>query len=334
MARTRHIACLLTAIAGCVALLGCQSGAGQAQKTSSPPTHTPTHYDVSGPEPPAQGSWLGAAVTPDEYTPPGRIRAYDEFEQDTGRQLDVVHTYHKWHDPFPDEVDAYFVYSGRQLLTGWAGSDCPGIAAGEYDDLIRQRAREVKAFGKPVMLAFRWEMDRPNLRGEVGSAADYVAAWKRTKRIFDEVGATNVGWVWAPTAEGFTKGYAQDFYPGDEHVDWIAVDAYTGMEVRPFGTVMAAFMRFARRHENKPVMIAEFGLSHRGGNRPGWLAAARTYVKDNPEIKAVLYFNGDMNDGPTRQFALDNSASGRRAFHSWLSDPYFNVRDHEVKQPR
>lgn len=327
MAHVRRIAYLLTAIVGCLTLISCQTDNGTARKGDR-------SADLPKPRPPAKGAWLGAAVVPDEYTSTGRIRAYREFERSTGRRLDIVHTYHRWHDPFPNRVDEHFLDSGAQLLTGWAGTDCRGIAAGEYDDLIRQRARDVKALGEPFLLAFRWEMDRPNLRGQVGSAADYVAAWRRTKRIFDEVGATNVGWVWAPTAKGFTDGYAQDYYPGDEYVDWVAVDAYTGSQVRPFADVMTPFMRFSAKHGQKPVMIAEFGLSHRAGRRTAWLAAAREYVKDNPRIKAVLYFNGDMNDGPDRQFALDNSSSGRRAFHSWLADPYFNIQDHEVTQPR
>lgn len=277
---------------------------------------------------------MGAAVVPQDYSAPGRIQAFQDFERVTGRKLDVVHTYHPWQEPFPSEVDKHFLDNGQQVLTGWAGSDCPGIAAGEYDDLIRQRANDVKRLGKPIMMAFRWEMDRPNLQAEVRSAKDYIAAWKHTRKIFEEEGATNVGWVWAPTAKGFTGGYAQKYYPGDDQVDWIAVDAYTGLQLKPFAQVMQAFMTFAKQHPGKPVMIAEFGLSDRDGKRPAWLKAAREYVKQHEEIKAVLYFNGNMEARETAQLALQPSATGKQAFNTWLADPYFNPSKRAVTEPR
>lgn len=287
-----------------------------------------------GPQPPAHGAYIGAAVKPSSYTETGRIEAFQNFERSTGRALDIVHTYHPWTQAFPTKAERHFLEAGQQVLIGWAGSDCPGIAAGRYDSLIRRRAEAVKRLDTPVFIAFRWEMDRPNLRGKVGSPADYIAAWKHTRQIFDDVGATNVGWVWAPTAKGFTGGYAQAYYPGDDQVDWLGVDAYTGPRLRPFSQVMAAFMRFAAKHDDKPAMVAEFGLSDRGGKRPGWLAAARTYVKAHPQLKAVLYFNWNTEPRDNAQLALQASATGRRAFHAWLADPYFNTDDRTVRRPR
>lgn len=326
----------LSLLAGLLA--ACTQGSGGHSASPAPTGSSTAAATVGsvaqGPKPPSDGAWLGAAVQPTVFTPPGRIQAFQDFERVTGRRLDVVHTYHQWQAPFPDAVDRHFLDQGQQVLMGWAGTDCPGIAAGRYDALIRQRARDVKALDKPVLIAFRWEMDRPNIRSQVRSAADYVAAWKHTRRIFAEVGATNVGWVWAPTAKGFTGGYAQQFYPGDDQVDWIAVDAYTGPQLRPFATVVQAFMDFVAKHPGKPVMVAEFGLSDRDGRRPAWLGAARSYVKQHPQIKAVLYFNGNMQARETAQLALQPSSTGKAAFHAWLSDPYFNTEKLKLTQPQ
>ena len=57
-----------------------------------------------GPEPPVKGVYVGAYVQPDsDYTPQGRIDAVTDFERKaTGRQLDIVQTYHPWDDEFPD----------------------------------------------------------------------------------------------------------------------------------------------------------------------------------------------------------------------------------------
>lgn len=333
----RLLAVVLVAALACGVTAGCTPSRAENGASPSPETQArssaPPSQVSGGPRPPAKGAWIGAAVQPRETTPEGRIQAFQEFESVTGRALDVVHTYHPWDEPFPSEADRHFLENGQQLLIGWAGSDSPGIAAGHHDQVIKQRARDVKAVGKPLMIAYRFEMDRPNLRSQVRSAKDYIAAWKRIRRIFEQEGATNVGWVWAPTAKGFTEGDAADFYPGDNQVDWLGVDAYTGPRLRPFSEVMRAYMEFAAEHPGKPIMIAEFGLSDRDGKRPAWLKAAREYVKEQPRIKAVLYFNGNSEARANAQLALQPSETGRAAFHEWLADPYFNTRRRPVTEP-
>lgn len=330
----QRVAVVLAVVLGVSLLAACAHGSGGHSSSPSPTeSSSAVALQGNGPKPPADGAWVGAAVQPTTFSPAGRIQAFQSFEHATGRRLDIVHTYHQWQAPFPDAVDEHFLDLGQQVLIGWAGSDCPGIAAGRYDALIRQRARDVEALGKPVLIAFRWEMDRPNLRSQVRSAADYVAAWKHTRKVFAEVGATDVGWVWAPTAKGMTDGYAQQFYPGDDQVDWIGVDAYTGPQLRPFATVLAPFMRFVGEHPGKPVMVAEFGLADRDGRRPAWLAAAQKYVRQQPRIKAVLYFNGNTQQRAKAQLALQPSRTGRAAFHAWLADPYFNTSKLKVTQP-
>lgn len=323
------IAVIVAAVAT-IALAGCTSSGddttGGKRGASGPAGQ--------GPEPPDHGAWMGASVMPTDRSSAGRIRAFDDFQQATGRQLDAVHTFHPWDEAFPTDAEEHFLRKGQQLLIGWSFSDCPGVAAGKYDSVIEKRANAVKRLGKPVMITFRQEMDRPNLRSQVRSPEDYIAAWKHTKKIFDDAGATNVGWVWAPTAKGFTEGYAQDYYPGDDQVDWLAVDAYTGPTLRPFSEVVAAFMRFAKQRSDKPVMIAEFGIADRDGRRPGWLVGARWYIKRTPQIKAAFYFNGNDDASEKSQLALQPSASGKQAFNKWLADPYFNTAGHEVGPPR
>lgn len=333
----RLLAGAIVAAVVCGITAGCTPAGGDDGGSPSPGSSArstePAGRVADGPRPPAKGAWIGASVQPRDLSSQGRIQAFQEFESLTGRALDVVHTYHPWDEPFPSEADRHFLDNDQELLIGWAGSDSPGIAAGRYDRLIRQRARDVKAVDEPLMIAYRFEMDRPNLRSQVRSAKDYIAAWKHIRAIFTEEGATKVGWVWAPTAKGFTEGDAADFYPGDNQVDWLGVDAYTGPRLRPFSEVMSAYMDFAADHPGKPIMIAEFGLSDRDGKRPAWLKAAREYVKEQPRIKAVLYFNGNSEARPNALLALQPSETGRAAFHEWLAEPYFNTRRRPVKEP-
>ena len=80
---------------------------------------------------------------------------------------------------------------------------------------------------------------------------------------------------------------------------------------------------------NPQVIVA----SGPDAKRPAWLEAAREYVKEQPRIKAVLYFNGNSEARANAQRALHPSETGRAASPEWLADPYFNARRRPVTEP-
>src|SRR5215813_14509522 len=86
---------------------------------------------------PTSGAYLGAYVQPASYTPAGEIAAVRSFQQTIGAPMTLVHTYHPWDNPFPDQADRYFVRSGKVLLLTWGGAaDTKKIIAGAYDARI------------------------------------------------------------------------------------------------------------------------------------------------------------------------------------------------------
>jgi hypothetical protein len=132
---------------------------------------------------PARGAYFGAWVKPVLYNQTGYLSAVNGLQQQIGRRLDIVHIYLQADATFPTSSDLAFVRQGSTLLVSWALNDSRGIAAGQYDASIRQRAQELKGLGKPVFLEWRWEMDRPNIRFEVGSPTDYIAAWEHIRQV-------------------------------------------------------------------------------------------------------------------------------------------------------
>ncbi|HEX9526397.1 MAG TPA: hypothetical protein VF951_02790, partial [Streptosporangiaceae bacterium] len=177
---------------------------------------------------PASGAYLGAYVQPASYTPAGEIAAVRSFQQAVGAPITLVHTYHPWSSPFPDQADRYFVRSGKVLLLSWGGTpDTKKIIMGRYDTLIKARAEAVKRLGRPILMEFRHEMDRPNLQWAVHGPQNFIAAWDHIRAVFAQAGALNVGWVWCPTGWGFRDGRAQAFYPGNSEVDWVCADIYS-----------------------------------------------------------------------------------------------------------
>jgi Glycosyl hydrolase family 26 len=276
--------------------------------------------------PPRTGAYLGAWIRPDELTHAGRLAAVDTLERRLGRRLDIINTYRRFEQLVGTSSDREFLAQGATLMVSWATGDNRSILDGEHDRLIRQQARAVRAVGRPVLLRMRWEMDRPNLRAEMWSPADYVAAWKYVRAIFRQERATNVSWVWCPTAEGFARGDAPAFYPGDDQVDWTCVDVYAGRVFQPIGELMGPFLRWAAQHP-RPIVVGEFGVAKAWGSagRAAWLADAERTFKANRQIKAVAYFESDpAGNGPSQQFQLTGDQPAFRAFARLTRDPYFN----------
>jgi len=302
---------------------------------SSPPSSGPLSIATStgpfaaGPvAPPASGAYLGAWVRPETLTQAGRLDAVTALEERLGRRLDIVNTYRRLDENFFNASDRAVVARGSTLMLSWAGGDTRSVTLGRHDDLIRERARELRAFGHPVLMRYRWEMDRPGLRASMWSPEDYIAAWKHVRSIFAAEGALNASWVWCPTAEGFTGNYAQPFYPGDGQVDWVCVDVYAGSKFAPIGELAGAFLRFSAAHPTKPAMIGEFGVARAWGaeQRASWLRDAATVFRANPQIRAVMYFESDPidNKGASQQFRLSDDPLALAAFRELAREPYFN----------
>jgi hypothetical protein len=275
---------------------------------------------------PARGAYLGAWIKPEALTHAGRLEAVDALEKDLGRRLAIVNTYRRFDQLVGTASDREFLAQGATLMVSWATGDNRSIVDGEHDRLIRQQARAVRAVHRPVLLRMRWEMDRPNLRATMWSGEDYIAAWKHVRSIFREERATNVSWVWCPTAEGFIRGDAPAFYPGDDQVDWTCVDVYAGNLFQPIGRLMRPFLQWAAQRP-KPIIIGEFGVAKAWGSagRAAWLRDAERTFKANRQIKAVAYFESDPEgNGPKQQFQLTGDAAAFQAFTRLTRDPYFN----------
>jgi len=238
----------------------------------------------------------------------------------------VVQDFHTWEDEFPSPFDRHVVDSGATLLLSWAGTDTRAIASGQDDAMIEQRARALKELGRPVLLRWRWEMDRPNLASEVHGPQEYVAAWKHLRDIFARVGTDNVGWVWCPLAEGFSNGTAGAYYPGDAQVDWICADVYAQDPAVPFTQVAAGFLTWARQHP-RPIVFAEVGSQRAGeGERARWLREAVAAMKADSQVKSFVYFDDNVNrDGRVRHWSLRGWPDDLKVMQDVAADSHFQA---------
>ncbi|MCF6184875.1 MAG: hypothetical protein L3J56_09700, partial [Bacteroidales bacterium] len=136
------------------------------------------------------------------------------------------------------------------------------------DFYIENWAHGVKDFGKTVFIRLGHEMNDP-YRYPWGSqnnkAEDFVSAWRHVVDKFNEIGATNVVWVWSPHPAYLLYQY---YYPGDEYIDWLGVSTYGPFQrgdkyndLRPEDLLEKAHKKFTEISKNKPYAVLEFGVT-------------------------------------------------------------------------
>jgi hypothetical protein len=204
---------------------------------------------------------------------------------------------------------------------GNGGLTVKDIENGTADSYIRAYARDVRNFGKPVLITpfvaefngtWWWAVSpgaNPGLTTD-----DFVQAWRRVVDIFRAVGANNVSWAWVvnsypqPTDEPVSA-----YWPGDDYVDWVGADIYDVSPPHwldgPYGLAVA---------HHKPFFIGEFGIRHEFSiltttQQQGWLASMFDYFASHDDVKAISYFNYCYRPGavsvkwdPARTVYLDN----------------------------
>ena len=169
---------------------------------------------------------------------------------------------------------------------------------------------------------------------------DFIAAWRHVHQIFDEHGATNVTWVWNVSEKNHPESLGL-WYPGDDVVDWVAVDGYNwdapqywqqnGNTWRLLDQVVRPSLddinTFAA--PDKPRMIAETASNDRGddpGKKAAWICDAfgRALPEALPEVKAAMWFDEPTNEGGwIVPWPIDSSEQSRAAFQAAVAPPFY-----------
>lgn len=289
----------------------------------------------------------GTYVTSGPLTPDmGPVRTVDA---NLGRHSRLVHWYVQWgaswgtfayQRPLLDNIHGYasFGESGSVPLITWEpwappfsrnGTDLPltAIAAGQFDAYIDSWAAGLRDLGYRVLLDFAHEMNGdwyPWGSGVNGNTAEqYIAAFRHVHDRFALAGAANVGFVWNPNNTSTSTG-AASFYPGDEYVDWLAIDAYNSdwAWATPYDEIAPIYRVVSQLNPAKPVMLAEVAsqsVPPAGAvpaDKAAWiLNLARVLPVSFPRIRAVVWFN-ELNTELAIDSPADVLGAARRAFGS------------------
>ena len=318
----------------------------------------PAACDQPAPETPGVylGAWVPAArddARPLEQDPLGRLNGA------IGKRLAIVQRWEHWGLENDGNVDAAWMRrvaeAGAFPMLTWVpwnpdlsppetqqGFLLRDIAAGAHDGYVVAAAREIARWDGPLFIRFAQEMNGTwyPWGKHQNSPEEYVAAWRHVHELFEQHGAGHVTWVWNVSEKNHPETLGL-WYPGDDVVDWVAVDGYNwddpayfrdrqGDTWRTLDQVFGpSFSDIASFAPDKPAMIAETATTERPGDpelKAIWICDAfrRALPEALPNVQAVLWFQEQKSEAGRPYFwLLDTSEASREAFGAAVALGYY-----------
>jgi hypothetical protein len=268
---------------------------------------------------PATGAYVGAWINPlGLQGPPGvvEIEQLPLFNLKMGQSVAILHLFMGLTAAFPTTVMSEIEANGSMPMVDLGCGNVSEIAAGHYDTTITSIAQSMKQFAKPVFMRWYYEMNLPNKVRACNAASrsqDFVAAWRHIWTLFHRVGATNVAFVWCPSA----RPSSDQYYPGDQYVDWVGGDGFdlTGDGFAAFTSAFKAF--YYKWRGLKPIMIGATGATNL--DQAAYIGGMTTNLPlQYPDIKGIMYF-----DAPGPRATYNLTTSGMSAMRIMINLPYF-----------
>lgn len=200
------------------------------------------------------------------------------------------------------------------------------IIDGEYDEYLRDFARQLKGFGHPVLFRLNNEMNGTwTVYSGIASMCDpdvYIEAWRHIYDIFQEENADNALWIFNPNDRDYPPLNWNNqvcYYPGDGYVHLIGVTGYntgnyfekkTGEKWRGFNEIFKHIdNRFGVMFRDYPWIVTEFASNSVGGDKQAWIKEMFDSIHNYPNIKIAVwwsYFDPDPETKqPARKYWLD-----------------------------
>lgn len=215
-----------------------------------------------------------------------------------------------------------------------AGVDQPDyalrrIAAGDHDAALGRWAAALTEWNRPVLLRFAHEMNSSWYPWSVGvngnSAEDYVAAWDHVHGVFQDAGAAQVSFVWAPNVPypGETAAI-ESVFPGSDQVDVLGLDGYNWGEgdgyrwQSPAELFGPGLHRLRELPGDLPIMITETASAEgprAGSDKADWTAALIDYLVRSERVTGFVWFQAQKE----RDWRLNSSEQAQAAFQDALA---------------
>lgn len=310
-----------------------------AAPTSTEVASEPAQLDDAAPE--RHVVELGAAAGRRPGQTP--IDALRTVEAVADRQVDVLRTYAFWDSEFPNLRQRLASDEGRTLhlsvnarredgtVVPWQTIATAAPGSEVYDELASWIDR-IAAFDGPLRVTFHHEAD---IEPEFGSPAEFVAAWQRFDALLNEA-APEIPLAWVMTLFTISQpDEAEQYWPGDDAVDWIAADAFNWFGCRGANEawrspaeLLDPLISFGQAHPGKPLMFAEISSDEDPDNpdrKASWIFELGALMAQDryAAIKTVVFFHNDHDDESTCDWWVDSSPTAAEAFSRFAADELF-----------
>jgi Glycosyl hydrolase family 26 len=211
------------------------------------------------------------------------------------------------------------------------------ISAGRHDEYIRRFARDARDFGSPVILRFAHEANGKMFPWGVSkfdnSASTFIGAWRHVHRIFRDVGATNVRFLWSVAKQACAGGcnpYTA-FYPGDAFIDYMGFSNFNwGAKRDEWVPMIKGFRRATNdlaKISGKPIIAVENASSANGGDKAAWIRTGyRAVYNELPRIAGIVYLNVDLRSVGHPDWRLSSPAGALAAYREITALSQFQGR--------
>ena len=209
------------------------------------------------------------------------------------------------------------------------------ILRGDYDDNLKEYAKQLKQFGHPVLLRLNNEANSTwTLYSGIATMCDsdlYISCWRYIYNLFKSEGVDNVIWIYCPHDRSYPPMNWNNqiaYYPGNDYVQIIGITGYNngtyyksknGEHWRSFDEIYGKINKnYYPLYKNFPWIIGEFASSSVGGNKAQWITNMFVNIPKYKNIKAAVwwsYYDTDPETKePARKYWLDESLETLKAF--------------------
>jgi hypothetical protein len=172
------------------------------------------------------------------------------------------------HGFFVADIGLYFHGMERDVSTGMRDPELLILADGLRD------------VGRPVLLRIGYEFNAPSAPYEPSA---YIGAFRHATEVLRK-DHLNFATVWDATAMGLSTSHYMKWYPGDDVVDWWAINLFDLTDfTRADGL---AFVGDAARHHKPVMIIAAPGTVKSEAQALKWYASFFEFIRAHPSIKA------------------------------------------------
>lgn len=302
-------------------------------------------------EPPT-GCYLGAFIDRDDNLKRLQFASQTHGDVDEFRELvEKPHAsyfmYRTYGRPFPLKWARYLKQRGAFPHIAW---EPKSLADVKDDAYLRKFVDDMIALDFPVMLRFASEMN-----GEWTPYHSDPKAYKEAFRLVYQATrrAPKVAMMWCPNTVP-SQGI-EDYYPGDDAVDWVGVNFYSvpfldndrtrpGEKIHPTDLLSGVYEQYSER---KPIAVGEWAASRQSSLSPN---PSTDFAKTKMsqlysalptkfgKVKMVNWYDSNnlLEARPGRQlnnYQLTSPPDVLAHYSDAISSPYY-LKSHDSASPR